>query len=134
LEIIFANASNISEEEIISEKAEKVNPDEQFFSSLDYLVKQFAISVSNLKSAKNEDRKADYVTLATMIYTKIDSIVYEIKEYYLFKNLPKANVGKDGKQFDPNEFSKCLNLFISKALGASEYTIKLSKVASVLFF
>ena len=61
--------------------------DRKFFDNIDNHVKLFVQAVQSLKQASAQDQKQSFATIAASIYARIDALVQDVSQYYLFKTL-----------------------------------------------
>ncbi len=99
--------------------------DENFFASLDNLVRQFVQAVQTLKQANAESQKATYASAAASIYARIDAIFEEIAVYYIFKSM-EDNFSVDGQITYKKKMAKYRELLF----GAADGVILKSKLAA----
>jgi ankyrin repeat protein len=85
----FTNAVKVeAPPSTVSSTKDDVPAQEQpFFDHLEHLIRQFVGDVQRLKAARMDDNKGEYVTIASIIYSRLDGMIEEIQEYYLFKNV-----------------------------------------------
>jgi hypothetical protein len=103
-----------------------IGPDATFFESIENQLRQYAQAINRLKVAKQETRKEDYISAASAIYARADSIIDEIRTYYLFESIP------DTFTLHPNDstFNRHMMKFTEDIYSAANELITRSKIAS----
>ena len=103
-----------------------IDPDEPFFTSLDNDIRQFVTQIQRLKAAKDSGAKQEFVSLAGGIFSRIDTLVDQIVEYYLFKNVAEDYSLVEGQR----PLKKALYAFKTVCINTAETIIQKSKIAS----
>ncbi|KAH6581147.1 hypothetical protein BASA61_009218 [Batrachochytrium salamandrivorans] len=62
--------------------------DQEFFKTLDSLLKQFVVSVSEIKNLHDQHLKEEFIKATSTVHARADTLMEEINSFELFKDFP----------------------------------------------